>query len=280
MLFTESWADVVRESQDVVELAIKGPLRTAGVDPPRIHEVADVLEADRRRLPDGSGPPTSNGSLRPRAVSAATALHWAAHRDDAAMADALVVAGAAVDATNDLGVTPLWLACLNGNAALVETLLAAGADAALPSGETVLMTAARTGAADAVRLLVAHGADLNTQEGARGQTALMWAVAQGHGEVVRALVELGADVSVRSAPRPRRAHTRTERPERRGEDAAGAGGRCRWRQRGQQHRRAAPHHRAIDTVARRVGGRAGGQARVVYVKSCKTVMAEAVSVIG
>ena len=47
----ESWADVVRESQEVVELALKGLLRAAGVDPPRVHDVAEVLEAERGRLP-------------------------------------------------------------------------------------------------------------------------------------------------------------------------------------------------------------------------------------
>ena len=47
----ESWADVVRESQEVVELALKGLLRACGVDPPRIHDVADVLVAERERLP-------------------------------------------------------------------------------------------------------------------------------------------------------------------------------------------------------------------------------------
>lgn len=46
-----SWADVVRESQEVVELALKGLLRAAGVDPPRVHDVAEVLEAERNRLP-------------------------------------------------------------------------------------------------------------------------------------------------------------------------------------------------------------------------------------
>lgn len=48
----ESWADVVRESQEVVELALKGLLRAAGIDPPRVHDVADVLEAERVRLPE------------------------------------------------------------------------------------------------------------------------------------------------------------------------------------------------------------------------------------
>lgn len=49
----ESWADVVRESQEVVELALKGLLRAVGIDPPRIHEVSGVLEENRARLPAG-----------------------------------------------------------------------------------------------------------------------------------------------------------------------------------------------------------------------------------
>ena len=150
-------------------------------------------------------------SANARQADGATALHWAAHRDDAAMADALVGAGADVDAANDFGATPLWLACLNGSETMVSTLLAAGADAnaALPSGETVLMTASRSGSAEAVRLLVSHGADVNAREHTRGQTALMWAVAQQHPDVVEVLVARGADLHVRSAPQPRRIHTRT-----------------------------------------------------------------------
>jgi HEPN domain-containing protein len=48
----ESWADVVRESQEALELALKGLLRACGVEPPRIHDVADVLLAERERLPE------------------------------------------------------------------------------------------------------------------------------------------------------------------------------------------------------------------------------------
>src|SRR5215475_6689579 len=77
----------------------------------------------------------------------ATALHWAAYRDDLAMADALIHAGARVDTANDLGATPLHLACTNRNAAMVDRLLAAKANpnSKLLDGETVLMTCARAG---------------------------------------------------------------------------------------------------------------------------------------
>ena len=47
----ESWADVVRESQEVVELALKALLRFSGIDPPRLHDVSEILLAERERLP-------------------------------------------------------------------------------------------------------------------------------------------------------------------------------------------------------------------------------------
>jgi len=47
----ESWADVVRESQELVELALKGLLRHFSVDAPRVHDVSEVLLAERKRLP-------------------------------------------------------------------------------------------------------------------------------------------------------------------------------------------------------------------------------------
>ena len=47
----ESWADVVRESQEIVELSLKGLLRSCGIDPPGLHDVSVVLLAEKDRLP-------------------------------------------------------------------------------------------------------------------------------------------------------------------------------------------------------------------------------------
>jgi HEPN domain-containing protein len=47
----ESWADVVRESQEIVELTLKGLLRACGIAPPRNHDVSEVLMAERAGLP-------------------------------------------------------------------------------------------------------------------------------------------------------------------------------------------------------------------------------------
>ena len=56
-LFEEGgWADVVRESQEVVELALKALLRGCGVAAPRIHDVSEVMLLERNRLPDFLAP--------------------------------------------------------------------------------------------------------------------------------------------------------------------------------------------------------------------------------
>ena len=53
-----------------------------------------------------------------------TALHWAAFQNDTETAQLLIAAGANVKAATRIGgITPLSLACTNGNAALIEALL-------------------------------------------------------------------------------------------------------------------------------------------------------------
>lgn len=130
----------------------------------------------------------------------ATALHWAAQRDDMDTAVLLIGAGAKPNVPNAFGVTSLSLACTNGSAAMVDFLLRSGADpnTALPNGETPLMTAARSGNPKVVQALVERGATVKGSEKMLGQTPLMWAAAEGHSDVVRILLEHGADVNAKS----------------------------------------------------------------------------------
>ena len=139
------------------------------------------------------------GDAKEAEADGTTALHWASHWDVREIASLLIGAGADVNATNDLGVAPLWPASLNGSVTMVRELLDAGANPnpALLSGETPVMTAARSGAVDVVEALLAEGADPNVTA-TRGQTALMWAVAQRHSEVVGLLLRHGADIHARS----------------------------------------------------------------------------------
>jgi ankyrin repeat protein len=130
-----------------------------------------------------------------------TALHWAVHASDLALATALLDAGADIAATNRYGVPVLYLAAENGDAAMTKLLLEHGADAnmALPEGETALLTAARTGDVATIDALLEHGANANHQEGWKGQTALMWAAHENNASAIRVLLAAGADRDALSA---------------------------------------------------------------------------------
>lgn len=47
----EAYSDVIREAQELVELALKGALRFVGVEPPKQHDVGGLLLTHRHRLP-------------------------------------------------------------------------------------------------------------------------------------------------------------------------------------------------------------------------------------
>jgi HEPN domain-containing protein len=47
----QSWADVVRESQEVVEIVLKALLRISRIEVPQIHDVSPILLDNRERLP-------------------------------------------------------------------------------------------------------------------------------------------------------------------------------------------------------------------------------------
>ena len=50
LLAEQSWADVVGESQEVVEITLKALLRFTRIEVPHIHDVSPVLEANRDRM--------------------------------------------------------------------------------------------------------------------------------------------------------------------------------------------------------------------------------------
>lgn len=131
-----------------------------------------------------------------------TALHWAASNGDAALTQMLLSAGANVRATTRLGgITPLLLASQNGHAAVVAALIAAGADSksATSTGATALMLAARSGSTETVTRLIETGADINAKEKGFGQTALMVAAGLDRADVVTLLMQRGADWEIASS---------------------------------------------------------------------------------
>ena len=144
------------------------------------------------------------------AVNAADAdgtrpLHLAVRADELEIAELLLRAGADATVPNRLGVTPLYLAAQNGNAAMIQKLIDAGASANQvdrTTGETVLMVATRTGDVNAVRMLLRYGANPNATEPQVQLTPLMLAAEAGHTEVVRALLEHEADARARTRTGP------------------------------------------------------------------------------
>ena len=47
----EAYSDVVREAQEIVELALKGMLRQVGMEPPHWHDVSRFVREHRNRFP-------------------------------------------------------------------------------------------------------------------------------------------------------------------------------------------------------------------------------------
>jgi hypothetical protein len=51
LMAERSWADVVRESQEIVEITLKALLRSCRIEVPRVHDVSPILLDNRELLP-------------------------------------------------------------------------------------------------------------------------------------------------------------------------------------------------------------------------------------
>ncbi|MEU0686593.1 ankyrin repeat domain-containing protein [Streptomyces uncialis] len=106
----------------------------------------------------------------------------------------LLRSGADPEHPDEDGVTPLYLASVQGAADLVRLLLRAGADPDRPGGTEglPLCAAAAGGHTDAVRALLTAGARPDARE-EFGFTPLAWAISGGHTAIVTALLDAGGD---------------------------------------------------------------------------------------
>ena len=181
---------VTRSAAAAVALGLSALLTAASSSP-----VADsAMRGDRDGLRDLLKQGADVGAAQGDGM---TALHWAAERGDAAMADMLVYAGANVSAVTRIGqYTPLHLASRTGSRAVVAALLKAGADPSVRStttGVTALHLAASSGNPEVVKVLLDAGADPNAKETEWGQTPLMFAAAQNRADAIKELLAHGAD---------------------------------------------------------------------------------------
>ena len=55
LLKKDAFSDVIRESQEIVELSLKGMLRFIGVEPPKIHDVGGLLLEHQDKFPKDIG---------------------------------------------------------------------------------------------------------------------------------------------------------------------------------------------------------------------------------
>lgn len=154
--------------------------------------------AEKQDWPAVSTQLTAKFDVNAAQADGTTAMHWAAYHDQAEVIEKLLSAGAKPDEKNRYGITPLLLACENGNERIVRALLMAGAkaDVSQRGGEEAIMIASRTGRVGVVKALLENGARTDSHD-RKGQTALMWAAAEGHVDVIELLVKSGAKIDQR-----------------------------------------------------------------------------------
>jgi hypothetical protein len=180
----------IRIAIETGRLEMLEALLDAGVDP-NVAEGERIQDGDRVLYQPGYVP-----------------LHYAARAGRKDMVDLLIARGAAPDAEDYCGGTPLHAA---RTAEIAEALLIAGAN---PNADcwlrhfdetldwhfvaSPLHVTAQAGDVSMIRVLVSHGANVDSTDGITGRTPLYYAAARGQVEAVKGLLEFGADPNVLS----------------------------------------------------------------------------------
>ncbi len=130
-----------------------------------------------------------------------TSLHDESARGNLDKVEAMVAANPGLLEERDIkGKTPVFFAIPRGRVEVLEALLEAGADVNAHdiTGLTPLHVAAWWNQTGAAEILLAHGADLEARDDF-GSTPLHVAAHQGRPEMIAWLIEHGADIEARNA---------------------------------------------------------------------------------
>jgi ankyrin repeat protein len=129
-----------------------------------------------------------------------TALMFAANFGHTAVVEALIAAGADLNAVDQNGSTALIMAAEGGHTDSVRVLLAAGADFSIRDSyaqRTALMYAADAGHINTVAALLLYLDKMAVNVSClHGKTAVIFAAEKGHTEIVQILINAGADLRV------------------------------------------------------------------------------------
>lgn len=121
-----------------------------------------------------------------------TALMYAAENDDPRVVQALIDAGADVNAKNDAGGTALMRSIVCENSDVAAALINSGASVNEKNneGQTALMIAIIVENLDVVKVLIAAGADVNAKD-AEGENVLRYAMKSCSPEIINTIIAAG-----------------------------------------------------------------------------------------